>query len=906
MAEWIEQKSASALCPAQVRNTLKALREKWPGDVPELRTVVDEFPLGESALLHLISVSSICAARLTRDPRLLLWLHNPEICEQRRGRRRMLGDLRASSDRVSAEQFTPLRQWKGREMLRISLREVAEVASLEETTAELSQLAEICVGEVLRHWQSEMEKRLGAPNAAFSVLGFGKLGGRELNHSSDIDVLFFYSAEGQVTPSLSHHQWFNRLAAKISETFSAQHPAGALFRMDSRLRPEGSAGPMARSLESLENYYSGFGETWERLALIKARGIAGDEELAYEFLRQHQPFIYPKNPTPELLDEIAAIKRRIERDIVGHENLERNVKLGTGGIREIEFVVQALQLLHGARHAFLQETSTLKVLPALAELELLPRQEALDLYQAYRFLRRVEHRLQIEAEQQTHSIPEDAASLMLLARSLGFATAEEFTHTLHGHTQRVRTIFQRVIGARPQDHEAGSLRLEAFQDQPAATRALAELGGGRGGFHVAPRTRQVWRKLRPLLLEWLAEAVEPDATLTQFVRFVEAYGMRSLLFELLVANPRLLELVVKAFDASRFASEMLIRRPQLLEDVTRSGVLDRNVTIAEHLAALQASGAAAGRLDPVRVYRQAQSLRILIRDMLGLADLHALQAEHSALAEACLVFVHRKLAARSDPTIVALGKFGGSDLTYGADLDVIFVGEASGAAQELTVEMGKPTAEGSIAVLDTRLRPDGEKGPLVCPLGAFQRYYETRAQFWEIQALTRARAIAGAQGAEFVALAQSAWRSAGQRGDLFQQIDAMRERIRRERSSGSEILDYKTGLGGIVEAEFLLQGLQMRTGLWNPQFSGGLADLLAAKVVTPSDAEALRASYDFLRRCESVLRRWENKSVGALPASEAEQRKLARRVGAADLASFGGEYRKARETIHAVYLRSFL
>src|SRR3954466_153071 len=181
--------------------------------------------------------------------------------------------------------------------------------------------------------------------------------------------------------------------------------------MDLRLRPEGSAGPVARSLHSLENYYAGFGETWERLALIKARYIAGDEELAYDFLREHQPFIYPKSATPELLDEIAAIKRRIQRDIVGYENLDRNVKLGIGGIREIEFVVQALQLLHGARHAFLQETSTLKVLPLLAELELLPRTEALVLERGYRFLRRVEHRLQIEAEQQTHTVPENGEAL---------------------------------------------------------------------------------------------------------------------------------------------------------------------------------------------------------------------------------------------------------------------------------------------------------------------------------------------------------------------------------------------------------------------------------------------------------------------------------------------------------------
>src|SRR5213078_1337622 len=279
----------------------------------------------------------------------------------------------------------------------------------------------------------------------FAILALGKLGGGELNHSSDVDLLFLYSEEGQFTPQFSYHEFFNRLGNKILETFSTPHPEGSLFRVDLRLRPEGSAGPLARSLESMENYYAGFGETWERLALIKARGIAGNRELAYEFLRQHQPFIFPKSPTRDVLEEIGSIKRRIERDIVGRENIERDVKLGAGGIREIEFVVQALQLLHGARNAFLQETGTLKVLPVLADLELLSHQEARTLEDAYRFLRSVEHRLQIEAEQQTHTVPENSDALRRLSRSLGFSSAQKFNALLREHMQKVRAIFRRVI-----------------------------------------------------------------------------------------------------------------------------------------------------------------------------------------------------------------------------------------------------------------------------------------------------------------------------------------------------------------------------------------------------------------------------------------------------------------------------
>src|SRR5881392_942475 len=445
-ASWIKEKSAASLYPAQVETTLIQLNEAWPVAAGPLPDAIQSFPLGEAALLHLFAVSSICAARIVRNPELLLWLSQPEICRQGRDHIEMANELyRAANSDVAVNNFQILRRWKNKEMTRIALRELANAAALEETTAELSQLAEICVREVLAHWNAKFRESFGSPAADFAILALGKLGGRELNHSSDVDLIFLYSEEGELSPRLWYHQWFNRLAEKILETFSTRDPEGALFRIDLRLRPEGSTGPLARSLESMENYYAGFGETWERIALIKSRAIAGSRELAYEFLRQHQPFIYPKSPTPDLLNEIAAIKRRIERDLVGYENIGRDVKLGAGGIREIEFVVQALQLLHGARHAFLQETSTLKALPVLADLELLPHEEARVLENAYRFLRSVEHRLQIEAEQQTHTVPENSDELRRLSGSLGFSSPKAFNAALREHMQRVRKVFRRVI-----------------------------------------------------------------------------------------------------------------------------------------------------------------------------------------------------------------------------------------------------------------------------------------------------------------------------------------------------------------------------------------------------------------------------------------------------------------------------
>jgi [glutamine synthetase] adenylyltransferase / [glutamine synthetase]-adenylyl-L-tyrosine phosphorylase len=899
---WIRTKAAGTLNPAQVQNALEQMCGSWPGDAPPLRDLIEQFPLGEASLLHLISISSVGATRLVRHPEILLWLCRPEIFSAPRAYSEMLADLHtAAVGSISVENFLALRFWKGREMLRIALREVAEVAPLEETTLELSLLAEICLREVYQHWQAELRLRRGAPETEFAILGLGKLGGRELNHSSDIDVIFLYGEEGQISPNLTYHEWFNLLGSKIVETFAAPSPAGALFRIDLRLRPEGTTGPLARSLESMENYYAGFGETWERLALIKARGICGSRELAYEFLRQHQPFIYPRSPTPDLLDEIAAIKRRIERDIVGYENIGRDVKLGAGGIREIEFVVQALQLLHGARHAFLQETSTLKALPVLAELELIPHDEARVLEAAYRFLRRVEHRLQMEAEQQTHTIPENDEPLDRLARSLGFSSKEDFTGALRGHMRRVRSIFRRIIAAPATGVESAAESLHIFRDEKAAAKSLADLAKGTGGLHVAARTRQVLRNLRPRLFRWLARAADPDVALNQFVRFVEAYGLRSMLFELLVVNPKLLELLVKAFDASRYAGDMLIRRPQLLEEITRGGMLDLEVSVAEHLKRLDALKITPASLDLLRAYRQTQLLRILLRDVLRLADLTSLFAEQSALAEACLIFVNRVSGNESDVTIIALGKFGGGEIGYGADLDVLFVGEDIRAAQYLVVAMAQPTAEGSIATLDARLRPEGEKGNLACSLTAYEAYYETRAQLWEAQALTRARAVTGPLQDQFMELARHVWRQAAQRDDLYPQIDGMLQRIRHERGSAADLLDFKTGTGGVIEAEFLVQALQMRAGIWNPQTMGALRELTAKGLLREEEAALVEKSYKYLRLIESALRRWENKSISSLPAEETEQRKLAQRVDADSLDSFARRYREARESIHAVY-----
>jgi glutamate-ammonia-ligase adenylyltransferase len=403
-------------------------------------------------------------------------------------------------------------------------------------------------------------------------------------------------------------------------------------------------------------------------------------------------------------------------------------------------------------------------------------------------------------------------------------------------------------------------------------------------------------------MEWLAKMADPDATLNQFVRFVQAYGLRSLLFELLVANPRLLELLLKTFDASRFAGDLLIRRPQLLEDITRDPAFDQPRSVAENLRRLEPLGANPNDLDPIRAYRQRQLLRIVLRDVLGLANPGTTFAELSDLAEACLVFTAR-LVANDQVTVIALGKFGGGELSYGADLDVLFIGNDDRATQNFVTAVARPTAEGNIWTLDARLRPEGEKGPLVCSLETYQWYYANRARPWELQALTRARAITGPLQNKFMDVAKRAWRQAGQQPDLLARIDGMLERVRRERGSGSDFADLKTGCGGIIETEFLVQALQMRENIWEPNWERTIDQLQQQGQMSDSEIGKLKLAYALLRRCELVLRRYENRGVSTLPNNPDEQRKFAVRLGYDNFETFRHDYVEAREAIHTVYER---
>jgi glutamate-ammonia-ligase adenylyltransferase len=842
------------------------------------------------ATLNFLIFSPISLEKICRQPELLEWLSHPDVQNPKMTYR---PSWRGDRSDLS---FRELRLWKSQEMLRIAFREISGLAGFAETTRDITAVAERCVSEVCATCYEDLANKLGRPETGFCILAMGKFGGTELNYSSDIDVVFFFGEEGNLNPRLTYRQFFTRLAENIIRIFSAT--ADPLFRIDVRLRPEGTSGPLVRSLSSMENYYAGYGETWERMALIKARGVAGDMELFYEFNQRLQPFIFPRTVSTDLLDEIVALKARIEREIVGLADLHRNVKLGYGGIREIEFILQTLQLLHGARNAFLQERNSLKTLIALEQLNILPPEEVRLLRNAYIFLRAVEHRLQIQNERQTHTLSARREAWIEIARTLGFDQVDGFAEALRTHTSAVRSVFDRLLKSNEARPKELSPDLSAFRDPENAARTLIALREGPSGVHVASRTRRLYAKLEPELLSWFSRVADPDAALNRFVRFVNGYGTRGLLFETMLSSPKLLELLIRLFDASAIYSEIVIRRPQLIEDITRGTALGLSLSKEQFLQDLQRNDENLPPMEWVRVYRRSAVVRILLRDILRFASQEDLQLEMTSLAEACLEYCCRHLDRPDEITVLALGKFGGCELSYGADLDVVFIGTDVTAGGRLIQAMGAKTAEGAVFPLDGRLRPDGEKGVLVTPLSAYRAYFAQRAHFWEAQALTKARAVYGSEAQPLNAAVAEIWKHWSARPELKTDIEKMYRRIVKERAKGDDLVHFKTGRGGLIGIEFLVQYLQMKHQV--PETNTLQAIEKLTSVLDAGKSVVLRATYIFLRRVESVLRRVSNSSISQLPSNAEELRVVALRLGFAGSREFLNEYTARRNQAEAI------
>jgi len=899
-------------------------------------------------LAALLGGSNFLGALLAANPDWLAALDIERIRFPRReqgfGREvnESLAPLLAEGDDAGA--LAALRRFKQREMLRIAARDLARLGDVVEITRELSDLADVCLDAVLQIVWKQASKKFGRPfhqdaggrwqPTPFCVLGLGKLGGQELNYSSDVDLLFVYGDEGEVFKSppgknparavMPNHQFFCKFAEAFIAEVSRATEDGFLFRVDMRLRPEGDAGPLTRSLDGCENYYTEWGQTWERMMLIKTRHVAGDKSLASEFLEMIQPFRFPGSISLDVLGEIAGVKLRIEKEIISSDELERNVKLGRGGIREIEFIAQSLQILHGGRLPFLQTAQTLPCLAKLAQYNLLARDETRQLDAAYRFLRNVEHRLQMENNLQTHTIPADRPARLRLARLMGFATAEKFERALQEHTANVRRVYDKLLKSEvapsrsilPADFGAESewknlLASHSFRDPEAALRMLKEFAEGPGYVHVQPQTTELARRLILKLLSLcpVQSATcdpqsqilsDPDRVLTRLDSFIEAYGSRAMLFELWNNNPQVFELLLLLFDRSEFLAVAAIRTPDLVDDLVTSGRLRQIKTAAQILKELRYGIADEDQFSWLRRYHEAELMRLGSRDILGLADFEQNLAGLSALADACLQYalevVMRNNKIKSPPlAVIGLGKLGGCETDYGSDLDILFVADSkvknlpklqkfAGEVMEL---LSRRTEQGIVFRMDARLRPDGEKGLLVNTLAAHEKYYRGRAQLWEIQALTRTRPVAGdlkiGESFQKLAAALGDFSRPGKLPAAFtpdwkKEIFKMRMRIEKERTPrGQDELAIKTGKGGLMDAEFIAQTLCLENGWHEANTLRALERGRDAKVLP--DADKLIQNYRRLRRVEGILRRWSYEGETVLPDAPAPYYRVSVRCG---------------------------
>ena len=830
--------------------------------------------------------------------------------------------------RQARGKYDVIRHFRRREMLRIGVRDLSGAAPVEETTLELSNLADVCLQAVYTIAFGKLCREFKTSGVRFAVIGMGKLGGHELNYSSDVDVIFVYDEEGQLTPSLSKHDFCRKLGEEIVREVGAKSDEGTIFRIDLRLRPEGSSGPLARSLESCENYYAEWGETWERMALIKARCVAGDAALGDEFVQMVQPFVYSRNAGAQVVQQMAAIKQRIETEIVRDDRLTRHVKLGIGGIREIEFIVQSFQVLHGGRQPHLRNRSTLRTLQLLTKAKLVTAADADTLATAYRFLRNVEHRLQMEMELQTHTIPDEAHAQFRLARSLGFLTVAEFHTAQNLQTSAVRKIYEAVLNTAaaasvPTNFsmtEPAMMAQAGFNDANAAAKTMEILLNGSGFAHVSPRTKELFSRLHPIICAIAGKLADPDMALARFEKFASAYGSRGLLYELLTRNPKLVEMLLRLGDASKFFIDTLVQQPDLFDEVCRGIGLGEARHMADMEAGLQtARQAESPATEVARNWKRAEMLRIGIGDVMGMLDVERVQSELTAMAEVCLRFAlaeeRRALKLQKLPfAIIGVGKFGGQELGYGADLDVLFVGAGTDAiklATRVIDFMARPTAAGKLFEVDARLRPDGKDGLLASSVAAHRNYYKQRAQLWERQALTKARVVAGdvALGAEFLRMIHEYVYATPLTMEQGTEIRQMRRRIETERGDQQHVeWEFKTGPGGLIDVEFLVQTLQLRHGATHPQLRtahtlAALNRLAALGLVDEDDAAQLRRHYLFLRRIETALRCVENTGVSHLPADEHEQTLLAKRLGFPDVGTFLGVYRHATGYLRELYER---
>ena len=798
-----------------------------------------------------------------------------------------------------------LREVRKAAMLRIITRDLGGLADLDEVMTSTSALAEETVRFALRHLDQWAAAAHGEPSAESDgsrqrllVMGMGKLGGRELNVSSDIDLIFLYPEAGEAAGArpLSAHEYFTRLGKKLINALAEHTADGQVFRVDMRLRPYGDSGPLAMSFAMLENYLLTQGREWERYAWVKARELTGAP--TDELMQLVRPFVYRRHLDFSAFASLRELHAQIRAE-VGRRELHDNIKLGPGGIREVEFVAQVFQLVRGGRDQALQVRSTRGALQMLAERQLLPAAAVEELQAAYAFLRNLEHRLQYLEDQQTQMLPQKPEDLELIAQSMGFHEVPAFQRALAGHRECVTRQFEAVFASQPA-REGDDPLAEIWQGRTGEEQALAKLG--QLGYEAPPEILQRLHLLRdsalyrrmsastqarvdrlvPRLLEAAAVSEHPGPTLERLAKVVESIGRRESYLALLLEYPGALQRLAALAAASPWASDFLARHPILLDELISASETEPPdwPALAQRLAAeLDQAGHVEQQMDLLRHFKQVQTMRLLMQDLSGTLPLETLSDHLSDLA--CLILrqvlrlawagLRTRHRDEARFAIIGYGKLGGKELGYASDLDIIFLydddhpeaaEQYARLSQRINTWLTSFTPAGVLYETDLRLRPDGASGLLVSQIDAYAQYQRAKAWVWEHQALTRARCVAGDEHicARFETLREEILRLPRDTDALLIEVQAMRKRMLEAHPNRTALFDIKHDRGGIVDVEFIVQYLVLGHARRHAELTGNIGNLallrLAGRLglINAELAEAVHHSYREFRRLQHALR----------------------------------------------------
>lgn len=842
------------------------------------------------------------AARLRADPALEAAL--AEASAQPCLRQEMEARLQAEAATDETSLGRALRRLRTWVLARLIIRDLAGMADLDEVTGSMTELAELAVRAAVDFLHADLAGVYGEPldgegrPQRLLVVGMGKLGGRELNVSSDIDLVFVYPEAGETAGPrrIDNHEFFVRLGKRLINLLDSATADGFVFRVDMRLRPFGDSGPLAVSLAMLEQYFYTQAREWERYAWIKGRALTGERADELEALRR--PFVYRRYLDFGAFAAMRELHAQIREEVRRRDRAD-DIKLGPGGIREIEFIAQVFQLIRGGREPELQARPTRVTLQRLAAHGQLPAETAAFLDWAYVTLRRLEHRLQYLDDAQTQRLPQAAEDRERIAAAMGAAHWTAFEAQLKPLRRRVSEQFEQVFGAPQTDQSTHPLAGIWQMPTEEAQARLAELGYrepavvlerlravAAGGRHRAlPAASQAaLEALMPPMIELAAGMANPDMTLDRMLDLLAAIAGRAPYLRLLQEYPQTLARIAQLASASPWAAQYLRSRPHLLDELldARSLYAEPDWTelrreLDTRLAAL--AGDVERQMDELRHFKQSVTFRLLAQDLAGRLAIERLSDHLSALAdllvEATLRLVWMSLAGRHRDehafAVIAYGKLGGKELGYASDLDLVFLYDDdhpdaqviyARLAKRLLTWLSTPTAAGVLYETDVRLRPDGAAGLLVSPLAAFEAYQREKAWTWEHQALTRARYCCGdAQvGARFEAIREAILRLPRERDRLKAEVLEMRQKMRDGHPNPSGLFDVKHDPGGLVDVEFAVQFLvlahahahaELTANVGNIALLKRCADLglLAAEIALPA-ADAYRE----LRRLQHTVK----------------------------------------------------